>query len=346
MKPLISILIPAYNSERWVGQTLQSAVDQDYPNKEIILVNDGSTDKTLEIAKGFESKNVKIIDQPNSGGPAARNAALAHAQGDYIQWLDHDDILAVDKISSQATHIADGIDDRVLISGRFGTFYFRPENAKFTTGPLWKDLTPLEYFYAKFNKDSWIHTTCWLVSRRLTEMAGPWLDLRSPDDDGEYFCRVVAASKSIKFIPTATSYWRIGNIASFSYSRKRSVKSLQALLESTFRCINHFRALEDTESSREACVTFLRNRLIYFYPEHPELLEKMYALAAEFGGKLSTPPLLPHYERIKAHFGWRVAKTAQDLIPTSKQFVLRSFDRLMFAFDRDTPGAMHKPTPG
>src|SRR5947207_2956944 len=99
MKPLISILIPAYNSERWVGQTLQSAVDQDYQNKEIILVNDGSTDNTLEIAKSFESRNVKVIDQPNSGGPAARNAALRYAQGDYIQWLDHDDILAVDKIS-------------------------------------------------------------------------------------------------------------------------------------------------------------------------------------------------------------------------------------------------------
>ena len=88
MQPLVSILIPAYNAEKWIKATLESAVNQDYGRTEIILVNDGSTDRTLEMAKAFKEKNIKIIDQPNSGGPAARNVALAQAQGDYMQWLD------------------------------------------------------------------------------------------------------------------------------------------------------------------------------------------------------------------------------------------------------------------
>jgi glycosyltransferase involved in cell wall biosynthesis len=65
MSPLVSILIPAYNAEKWIKPTIGSALSQDYPNKEVILVNDGSTDQTLKIAKAFESKSVKVIDQPN-----------------------------------------------------------------------------------------------------------------------------------------------------------------------------------------------------------------------------------------------------------------------------------------
>ena len=100
MAPLVSILIRAYNAERWIRATLESAIGQDHANREVILVNDGSTDRTLEIAKKFQSKLVKIIDQENSGAAAARNKALEHAQGEYIQWLDHDDLLAPNKISA------------------------------------------------------------------------------------------------------------------------------------------------------------------------------------------------------------------------------------------------------
>jgi len=67
MKPLVSILIPAYNAENWIGYTLQSAVAQTWPNKEIIVVNDGSTDRTLEIAQRFASKNVKVVSQRIAG---------------------------------------------------------------------------------------------------------------------------------------------------------------------------------------------------------------------------------------------------------------------------------------
>src|SRR5277367_5545072 len=101
MKPLVSILIPAYNAQAWIQSTLESALNQDYANIEVILVDDGSTDETLAVAKRYASKFVKIVNQQNAGGPAARNVAFAHAQGDYIQWLDHDDLLDRHKISEQ-----------------------------------------------------------------------------------------------------------------------------------------------------------------------------------------------------------------------------------------------------
>ena len=100
MYPLVSILIPAYNSEKWIKSTIQSALNQTYSNKEIIIVDDGSTDNTLNIAKQFESDILKVIFQKNQGASAARNKALSISQGDFIQWLDSEDLISNDKTCS------------------------------------------------------------------------------------------------------------------------------------------------------------------------------------------------------------------------------------------------------
>jgi len=88
MAPLVSILIPAYNAERWIGETIRSALAQTWPRKELIIVNDGSRDRTLEVARQFASGNVLVVTQQNQGASAARNKAFELCQGDYIQWLD------------------------------------------------------------------------------------------------------------------------------------------------------------------------------------------------------------------------------------------------------------------
>jgi len=101
MKPLVSILIPAYNAEKWIAYTLQSAVAQTWPRKEIIVVDDGSRDRTAEVVRGFASKGVAVLSTENRGLLAAQNHGFQFCQGDYIQWLDADDLLAPDKIERQ-----------------------------------------------------------------------------------------------------------------------------------------------------------------------------------------------------------------------------------------------------
>ena len=98
MKPLVSILIPAYNASEWVADALRSALAQTWERKEIVVVDDGSSDKTLSIARLFESDSVRVFTQANQGAAAARNQAFLLSKGDYIQWLDADDLLAPDKI--------------------------------------------------------------------------------------------------------------------------------------------------------------------------------------------------------------------------------------------------------
>ncbi len=106
--PLVSILIPAHNAEKWVTDTIRSAVAQTWKRKEIIVVDDGSTDQTLAVARQFESKSVRIVASKNQGAAATRNLALQLSQGDYIQYLDADDLLAPDKIERQLTAVRRG----------------------------------------------------------------------------------------------------------------------------------------------------------------------------------------------------------------------------------------------
>src|SRR5204863_4901901 len=107
--PLVSVLISAYNVAAWVPKCLESVLAQDWPRIEIVVVDDGSRDGTLVAARRFESKRVKVVTQENRGAAAARNQALSLAQGDYIQWLDADDLLASNKISRQL-EIAAGVE--------------------------------------------------------------------------------------------------------------------------------------------------------------------------------------------------------------------------------------------
>jgi GT2 family glycosyltransferase len=330
MAPLVSILIPAYNAEKWIRRTLKSALTQDYPNKEIILVDDGSTDQTLTIAKSFESGSVKLISQPNAGGPAARNKAFEHAQGDYIQWLDHDDLLAPNKISAQLQNLERIQNDKILYSCAFATFYYRIEKAKPFESQLYQDLDPLDYFFIKFSMNTYFQSACWLVSRKLTELAGPWWEIRSPDDDGEYFCRVVRASEKIQFVPQAKCYWRVGNAGSFCGAWRKSRTARESTFASMQRCIEHFRSLEDSDRSRAACVKFLQDRL-GFYRKSPDIVNRMEALAIELGGTLHVQPLKGKYRWLGSAFGWPAAITAVTAYQSCKVSAERTWDQLMYS---------------
>lgn len=332
MEPLVSILIPAYNAEKWISDALRSALSQTWRNKEIIIVDDGSADETLRICRKFESPAVKVVTQQNSGAAAARNRALGLAQGVYIQWLDADDLLAPDKISEQLKP-ADSRGSGTLLSSSFGTFFYAVRNAKFVSSALWQDLTPLEWILYKFNENIWMHPAAWLVSRDLTQKAGPWDERLSLDDDGEYFCRVAAASRTIRFFPNAKSYYRQLNLS--SVSRDISDTACRSLLLSLGLCFGHLRTLEDSERTRRACLNHLQTWYSYFYPEKSELLPEVHALAGELGGTLRTPELSWKYYPVMKILGWKAAKKMMAVSRRSKATALQGWDRMLYALSGD-----------
>jgi glycosyltransferase involved in cell wall biosynthesis len=100
MKPLVSAIIPNYNYARYVGEAVESALGQTYPNIEVIVVDDGSTDNSLEVLEQYRDR-VKIVRQENSGVCAARNRGVAESKGEYIAFLDADDIWLPEKVFVQ-----------------------------------------------------------------------------------------------------------------------------------------------------------------------------------------------------------------------------------------------------
>lgn len=102
MKPLVSIIIPCYNQAKYLPYSLASVLEQTYLNWECIIVNDGATDETAQVAKEWCSKHngFQYLEKPNGGLSSARNAGIAVAKGDYIQFLDADDIVVATKLHS------------------------------------------------------------------------------------------------------------------------------------------------------------------------------------------------------------------------------------------------------
>jgi len=253
MKPLVSILIPAYNAERWIADSLQSAVAQTWQRKEIIVVDDGSSDRTAEVARQFTLKGVKVISTENRGLSAAVNCALGLCHGDYIQELDADDLLKPHKIEWQLAALRQGDSKRVLLSSPWAPFYYRTRQARFVRNSLWKDLPPVEWLLRKMGENLHMQNATWLVSRELTEAAGPWDESLHYDQDGEYYCRVLLASEGTRFVPRTGIFYRASGPSSISYIG-RSNRKRESLLRSMKLHIQYLRSLEESERVRRACL--------------------------------------------------------------------------------------------
>lgn len=210
---------------------------------------------------------------------------------------------------------------------------YRVRRAQFIPTALWCDLSPTEWLLRKLGQNLHMQTATWLVSRELTEAAGPWDTRLLSDDDGEYFCRVLLASDGVRFVPDAHVYYRNSGPDRLSHIGL-SDRKLVALWESMEMHIGYLRSLEDSDRVRAACVNYLQTWLINFYPDRPDLVRRAEQLAGELGGRLEVPQLSWKYSWIRAVFGWNLAKEARIVLREARKSVTRSWDRAMFRIER------------
>lgn len=113
---MVSVIIPVYNTQEYISECLKSVIRQSYTNLEIIIVNDGATDGSMEIVRNHAKKDsrIKIINQSNKGLAAARNSGIRHASGDWLFFLDSDDYIADDAIETLLSNALSSHSDMVL----------------------------------------------------------------------------------------------------------------------------------------------------------------------------------------------------------------------------------------
>lgn len=281
----VSILIPCYNSEEFLGETLLSCVRQDYPEVEIIVVDDGSSDKSCEIAKEWASKydNIQVFRQPNSGACRARNLAFEHSSGDYIMYLDADDIISPNKISEQVAALSVQSSTAVA-TGRWARFHDSLEGCVYEPVHCSKNYgSGKELLFELWETGEMFATSSYLVPRHLIIEAGPWIDGLKKNQDGEYFSRVLLKCGSVRYCPESTSYYRTGEYD--SVSKDNSKAKVEALLHSFEEYKRNVLTVDNTKRAKEALArNFSLFRYIY-NGKYPDLSRRALCDIKELGVK-------------------------------------------------------------
>jgi hypothetical protein len=176
----------------------------------------------------------------------------------------------------------------------------------------------------------------WLVSRELAEAAGPWDTRLQYDQDGEYFCRVLLASEGTRFVPDARIFYRATGTNRISFIGNSDIKK-NGLLRSIRAHMEYLRSLEESERVRKVCLRYMQNWYPCFYPERPDIIAELQSMAGKLGGRLEIPRISWKYAWIEKIFGWKATKWAQALLPETKAFVFRYWDKTML--ERETRAA-------
>jgi glycosyltransferase involved in cell wall biosynthesis len=305
MQQLVSIIIPSYNAAPWLEQTLQSALAQTWPNTEIILVDDGSKDDSLAIARRFETKGVVIVAQENRGASAARNHGMRLAHGAFFQFLDADDLLDPEKISQQMA-IYGKCGATVALSSKWTRFTRTVSDADYTEQVLCRDFEPVDWVVTKFENNAMMHPAAWLISRQLADRAGPWDETLSLDDDGEFFTRVVLASGGIRYCPAAVSFYR--SSLPGSLSRRKSDLALDSALRSLELSSALLLRSEDSPRTRKASATAFQQFIFDAYPRANSCRRRAAEKVAALGGSELKPLGGPRFRAVSRLLGWRLAK--------------------------------------
>ena len=313
MTAKVSILIPCYNAAPWLAATLDSALAQTWSNKEIILVDDGSTDGSLDLARAYQAEGVRVVAQANAGASAARNHALRLARGDFIQFLDADDLISPGKIAAQLTLLGERPAGTVSTC-TWGRFTDDPAAARFVDEAVFRDFTPVDFLVLAGETGAMMHPSAWLVPRAVAETAGPWDESLSLNDDGEYFARVALASTGIAFCadPAARSYYRSGLTGSLS--RQRSLRARQSQFRSLELITAHLRAAEDSSRVRHASAGYWRRFVHDFYPQSAELIARAAAEVKRLGETVGRPAMGPKTAALAALIGWRTVWRLKHLL--------------------------------
>lgn len=228
-QPLVSVLMPLYNKAAFVAEAIESVLNQTYPNIEIIIVDDGSTDNSFEIAKRYESAKIFLFKQENKGVSSARNTAFRHSKGDFIQYLDADDVLDPRKIEEQVKILRGSPDALTTAQQCIGFKIAKDGQIQTFERPLLSKNydNPFAFLMAEVRQP--VHVHSWLIPRNLMNQAGIWNETMTIFEERDLYLRLVPFASKIVYCHSAMCYWRLP-ISTDHYSKRNSIVGTTAAL--------------------------------------------------------------------------------------------------------------------
>lgn len=309
IKPLVSVIVPAHNCENYIKETLNSVFNQSWTNIEVIVVNDGSTDNTLDVLKNYEIEgNIILINTENRGACHARNIGFSKSKGDYIQFMDSDDLLHPDKIRFQIKCLKGSKDcivgcDWIKFKGDFNNKIILKSKAD---DSLRQDLNPVDWLIEAWSNNYMFVPLCWLVPREVILRVGMWDENLKQNQDGEYFARVLLNSKKVLFCKEARVYYRSGLLNSISSGREK--KHFESRFKSYISCMNQIFKTEYTIRTKKACACNFRRLSFDVYPKYGDLYQECELEIKKLG---VNPRIKPNSGKIfnflTRLFGWKFA---------------------------------------
>lgn len=281
--PLVSICIPCYNSAAYVEETISCLLSQSYQNLEVILIDDGSTDHTEKVLGTIKDQRFRYVVQENKGAAAARNKAYQLSKGDYIKFMDANDLINFQCIESQLSRLHD--DPDCIASAKWGRFY-KPDHSDFMLAKekVWMDMPGINWLINSLIETgaNMMQPGIFLLPRKIVEKAGPWNQSLSLIDDFDFMVRVITICSSVLFCEEALLMYRSGIPGSLS--GKKTSKHIQSAFDSLNLGIERILQVKNDEQSRRACANIYKRWSTIFYPEYEELYGKIEAKIDQLGG--------------------------------------------------------------
>lgn len=302
MSKLVSIIIPCYNASRWIAEAIDSCLWQTYSNIEIIIIDDGSTDNSLEIIQSYAQKNNNIIWRriPHTGGNHARNVGLSICKGDYIQFLDADDYILPEKIQRQVDFLEFTGTDVVYGDWRHQYHY---SNGSHTLGDIkitGQQTDILESLLGAW----WVAVAALLYTRKAIERSDGWDETLNTAQDRDFFISVVMRGAFVVYQPGCYSiYRRYGNVTVSTASKPRWIMGHCIVLEKVERKLAQNKQL--SSNYRRALATgyfdMARYALFEDYSLYLRLLDAALKRCPDFQGNSKNGI----YHRLQAIIGFR-----------------------------------------
>jgi glycosyltransferase involved in cell wall biosynthesis len=287
---LVSILIPVYNTQRYVAEAIESALNQSYKNIEIIIVDDGSTDNSWKIIESYKLKYsniIKTFKQGNKGACSARNKAFELSSGKYIQYLDADDLLSPEKINASIKLLKQEGNEECVVLCKWLRFYYSITDVKKNSLPIFRSYdNPTSLLLEMLKGGGFITPNAWLAPRKIIDLADSWDEDLDINQDGEFFSRVIMNSSRIIYSENGIAYYRSGNKNSLSNANSGLRSKAEGYLKSYMKYERNLLEKIDTEISRNALAycysAFISNNILKFPDLASEAENRLKGLGENF----------------------------------------------------------------